>query len=65
MTNFFSQFHTDDDLANKVEWQESRGNQNAVSPKGAFGVMQLMPETARDPGFGIAPLDPNAPDPEE
>lgn len=57
-------FGGDDDLANRVEWQESRGKQGAVSPKGAFGVMQLMPDTAKDPGFGVAPLDPNAPDPE-
>jgi hypothetical protein len=65
MTNFFAQFHAaDDDLANRVEWQESRGNQNAVSPKGAFGVMQLMPDTAKDPGFGVTPLDPNALDQE-
>jgi len=36
--------------------QESGGNPNAVSNKGAFGLGQTMPATARDPGFGVQPM---------
>lgn len=43
-------------LYDDVEMQESGGRQSAVSPKGARGVMQLMPGTIRDPGFGVRPM---------
>lgn len=43
-------------LAQAVAWQESRFRQDAVSPKGALGVMQLMPQTARRLGVDAADL---------
>lgn len=46
----------DPDLVVMVAWQESRFQPRAVSPKGAIGVMQLMPGTARD--LGVDPWDP-------
>jgi soluble lytic murein transglycosylase-like protein len=46
-------------LAQAVAWQESRFHQQAVSPKGALGVMQLMPATARTLGVDAADLKGN------
>jgi soluble lytic murein transglycosylase-like protein len=34
-------------LVSAVAWRESAFNADAISPKGAAGIMQLMPETAR------------------
>ena len=48
----------DSRLVAAVIWVESSGDPNAVSRKGAQGLMQLMPETARQLGVTDA-LDPN------
>jgi hypothetical protein len=45
-----------------IEKVESGGNAAAVSPKGAQGVMQVMPNTQRDPGFGVRPAADNSPE---
>jgi soluble lytic murein transglycosylase-like protein len=47
----------DPDLLTAIAWVESRDCDRAVSPKGAAGLMQLMPETAAR--FGVVdPFDP-------
>lgn len=51
----------DRELVAAVAWRESGFNPAAMSPKGARGVMQLMPQTARalgvDPSDAIANID--------
>ena len=42
-------------LLNAVMMQESRGNANAVSPKGAQGYFQFMPATAKQ--YNVNPSD--------
>lgn len=46
-------------LLKNMARQESGFNQSAVSPKGAIGVMQLMPSTARDLGVNPENMDEN------
>jgi hypothetical protein len=45
------------DLLRKLVKQESGGNPQAVSPKGAQGLFQFMPATAKE--LGINPADPH------
>jgi soluble lytic murein transglycosylase-like protein len=52
-------YHLDPDLVNSVIRAESGFNVRAVSPKGAQGLMQLMPHTASELGVQNA-FDPRA-----
>jgi hypothetical protein len=49
-------YQVPDYLLNALIKQESGGNNNAVSNKGARGITQVMPQTAANPGFGVTPL---------
>ena len=40
---------------------ESAGQPGAVSPKGARGLGQVMPNTAQDPGYGVTAFDQTKP----
>jgi len=46
---------TGNPMIDAVIQTESGGNPNAVSSKGAQGIMQVMPTTNAAPGFGVAP----------
>lgn len=54
-----------DTLHRRQRFAESRDDPSAVSPKGALGLMQVMPDTAKSPGFGVKPFDPNDPEANE
>lgn len=53
---YAKQYGVDPNIAQRMMAQESGGQWNAVSPKGAIGPMQLMPNTAKD--LGVDPYDP-------
>ncbi len=53
-----SRFDLSPALIEALVWQESRWNAAALSPKGAQGLAQLMPGTARE--LGVDARDPNA-----
>lgn len=59
VTSASATFHLDPDLVNSVIHAESGFNSRAVSPKGAQGLMQLMPGTASKLGVNNA-FDPQA-----
>lgn len=50
------EFGIDPDILHGIAYAESRYNPKATSPKGAQGMMQFMPDTAKR--FGIDPSDP-------
>lgn len=58
VTHLAAKYDISPALLEALVWQESRWNNNAVSPVGARGLTQLMPGTARD--LGVDPRDPLA-----
>lgn len=62
IANYASKFGP---LAGGMIHAESKGNPNAVSPKGAQGIIQIMPATAANPGYDMPSIDLKNSTPEE
>ena len=58
------QYGLDPEIFVRQMVQESGMNPDAVSPKGAVGIAQIMPDTAKKPGYGVTPIEDRT-DPEE
>lgn len=56
VSQYSTKYGVDPNLARAIMHQESRGNESARSGKGAVGLFQLMPATAKD--LGVDPHDP-------
>ena len=50
ISSMAQKYNVDPDLIHSIIRAESNYNSHAVSPKGAVGLMQLMPETAKEYG---------------
>lgn len=59
LDKYATEYAVPPDLVYAIASQESRFNQAAVSPKGAVGVMQLMPKTAKGLGVDANDLEQN------
>ena len=57
MADETGRWHASDELINAVIAAESGGDANAVSEVGAIGLMQILPSTAADPGYGVSALN--------
>ena len=55
LTDAAAKYNLDSRLVSAIAKAESNGDQSAVSPVGAVGVMQLMPDTAAS--LGVNPYD--------
>jgi hypothetical protein len=53
---YAKQYGINPDLYRRIIKQESGWKANAQSPVGAYGLTQVMPTTAKDPGFGVGAL---------